>query len=1214
MKLNFSNLKTVTQASLGTVVLLIILIVILTVSYIKLQDVENVTNRIAELRTPTLHASSELKNNINTALANLRGWMLLEDNKFIIDRKLAWKNIRKAQRELDRLSGSWTNPENVTRLNEVHNLLDKFEASQDKVEHLVWDEKNLPATYLLFTQAIPRADIVFQQITKLMAVEQYVATTPERKKLFATMANFRGSFAIGLAHIRAFLISADPVYIEKFNASWQENRDAFTVIQKYQELFDEGQLKNFEIMVDARNKFSPLPEEIFKLRSEETWNLANYELKNVAAKHGQQLVGLLEDMTQDQNRLLAIDTQENETSLAEFIQILMWLFLLAVATTLAVSFYMKRKVSDPLNAAINDALVLADNVASGKYNSDTDTDTDTDTDKAIHSSSYEATLLLNSLKGMASDVKKQAKELTQAKDAAEFAVQKVEIARDDLSAQKNAMDQHSLVSITDIKGIITYANDKFCEISGYSKEELLGQNHSLLNSGNEPENYWREMYLNVSKGNVWHDEVKNKAKDGHFYWVDTTIVPMYENNKLIGYTSIRTDITTAKELEQNLIEAKNQAEVANESKTDFLANMSHEIRTPMNGVIGMTNLLIDSDLNSDQYKLAKTVKASAESLLFIINDILDFSKVEAGKLELEDIDFNLGSMVEDLGTAMHYLAEDKGLELICPANSIQNQWLNADPGRIRQILTNLIGNAIKFTEQGEVAVFCKITNKADNRRLIRFEIKDTGIGISEEHQDKLFSKFTQADSSTTRKYGGTGLGLSICQKLVDLMDGDIGIESELGKGTTFWFTLDLEGAKPENEIPLPLADLQKQKIMAVDDNATNRDLLDQLLTHWGIEHQLVANGMDAIQVLQECDDSSPYTIGLLDMHMPDMDGAQLCKHIKNDAAISDTKLVLLSSQAQRGDAKKMHAIGFDGYLPKPIHQSELYNVLQHVAGISSDDDILITRYTDKEQMQFKSHLLVVEDNITNQQVIKGMLEKFGITIDLASNGEEALAALQQGTDYSLVFMDCQMPVMDGYSATKKIRDPVTKNINHAIPVIAMTANVMRGDREKCLAAGMNDYVAKPVDPAKLRRMLNHWLPNTTIATSKSDEESIILNDPEPNDEQSETLIFDYDVMNSMLMGDKELMSTISETFLDDVAAQIKQLKSILDSDDVEQAAAISHKIKGASGNVGGKVLSASALEIEMAGKAGDMETVRQGVEQLESDFTALKDEMQRKLA
>lgn len=323
---------------------------------------------------------------------------------------------------------------------------------------------------------------------------------------------------------------------------------------------------------------------------------------------------------------------------------------------------------------------------------------------------------------------------------------------------------------------------------------------------------------------------------------------------------------------------------------------------------------------------------------------------------------------------------------------------------------------------------------------------------------------------------------------------------------------------------------------------------------------------------------------------------------------------MLSSQAQRGDAQKMHVLGFDGYLPKPIHQSELYNVLQHVAGISSDNDILITRYTDRERMQFKSHILVVEDNITNQQVIKGMLEKFGITIDVASNGEEAISALQQDIDYSLVIMDCQMPIMDGYTATQKIRDPVTKKINHSIPIIAMTANVMRGDREKCLTAGMNDYVAKPVDPAKLRRMLNQWLPSTSLVPPELDNDDIILDDDEPNDEQSDTMVFDYEVMNSMLMGDKEMMSTISDTFLEDMALQIEQLKSILESEDTTQVAAIFHKIKGASGNVGGKNLSATALEMEMAGKAGDMGTVRQGFEKLENDFTALKDEMVKKLA
>ena len=327
------------------------------------------------------------------------------------------------------------------------------------------------------------------------------------------------------------------------------------------------------------------------------------------------------------------------------------------------------------------------------------------------------------------------------------------------------MNAHSLLSMTDEHGNIIYVNDKFSKITGYTREELIGKKHNVHNSKNQPTSYWKDMYNIVLTGKAWHDEVRNKAKDGHFYWIDTTIVPNYDKNKKInGFTSISTDITQQKQNIENLAIAKEQAEVANDSKADFLANMSHEIRTPMNGVIGMTNLLIDSELSQEQNKLANTVKSSAVGLLSIINDILDFSKVEAGKLELELIPFNLGQMVGDTGASISFQAHLKGLQFICPATPIIQQWVTADPGRIRQILTNLIGNAIKFTNQGEVAVYVHLIEQTAEKKHFRFEIKDTGIGISESQQAQLFDKFSQADSSTTRKYGGTGLGLSISKK------------------------------------------------------------------------------------------------------------------------------------------------------------------------------------------------------------------------------------------------------------------------------------------------------------------------------------------------------------------------------------------------------------------------------------------------------------------
>ncbi|WP_139302521.1 response regulator, partial [Thalassotalea sp. PP2-459] len=554
-------------------------------------------------------------------------------------------------------------------------------------------------------------------------------------------------------------------------------------------------------------------------------------------------------------------------------------------------------------------------------------------------------------------------------------------------------------------------------------------------------------------------------------------VPNFDSNKEVkGFTSIRTDITQQKENIDNLATAKEQAEAATEAKTQFLATMSHEIRTPINGVIGMTNLLLDTSLNKEQYSFAKSVKYSAESLLTIINDILDFSKVEAGKLELELLEFDLELFLHDIGSSIAFQANNKNLELICPANLILNQSFIADSGRLRQILNNLIGNAIKFTEKGEVSVYCNTQELTEQYTKLLFEIKDTGIGISSEQQNKLFERFSQADGSTTRKYGGTGLGLSICKQLVGLMNGEIGMSSVEGKGSIFWFTVIVTNSNSLTANKT-FDGLKNQKILVVDDNVTNRELLGEILTRWQVEHTLVDSGQKALEKLtEEYSKGEPYNIAILDMHMPQIDGFTLGTKIKNDCKLSkDTRVMMLTSQGKIGDEDRLKAAAFDGYLNKPIDQTNLYNTLIKISGVNSPDKKLVTSNSSREYPQFAARVLVVEDNAINQKVAQGLLIKFGLQVDIAVNGEEALKSLEN-LQFDLVFMDCQMPVMDGYEATQKVRSSELKLRKRKIPIIAMTANSMAGDREKCLAAGMDDFISKPINPNTVQEVLKQWLP------------------------------------------------------------------------------------------------------------------------------------------
>ena len=784
------------------------------------------------------------------------------------------------------------------------------------------------------------------------------------------------------------------------------------------------------------------------------------------------------------------------------------------------------------------------------------------------------------------------------------------------------------VIITDLNGSIEYVNHKFCEVTGYSYAEAIGQNPKIVNSGEQPTEFYKDLWDTIKSGRIWQGEIVNKKKNGEIFWENASISPIRDDlGKITHFLAVKEDITDKKRVEldlkirvKELAEARNSmlnmmedlkasqkvAEASARAKSDFLANMSHEIRTPMNAVLGMSHLALQTDLTPKQHDYISKAQSSAKALLGIIDDILDFSKIEAGKLDMEFIAFQLEDVLSSVSTLVSPKAYEKGLEVYFSTPQNIPLLLLGDPLRLGQVLINLVNNAVKFTESGKIIISTELEKAENDKATLRFTVQDTGIGMTKEQTAKLFQSFSQADASTTRKYGGTGLGLSICKKLIGMMGGEISVDSVKGEGSTFNFTatfgLQAEEKRKKRSIPEVFADM---RVLVVDDELISQKILREILEAYTFKVTVAGSGEDCIAELNRTSEEGIcYDLVLMDYKMPGLNGVETSIRIKNDPSLEKPPTIIMVSAYDKEEIRqRVEEIGLEGFLNKPITPSTLIDTIMQIFFIATDDGaIAVTEDRiafDPLQNMRGVHILLAEDNDINQQIAVEMLELVGLKVTVVNNGKEAVEAMENNS-FDLVFMDLQMPEMDGFEATARIRS-LEGTTEKRVPIVAMTAHAMTGDYEKSITAGMDDHITKPIDPDVFYHTIDKWV-KPSAGTGAVDAQVKANGGLQSEETLSLPALPGITVREGLarMAGNVNGYKSLLFQFQMNQGGIVRKIREALDGGEYEEVTRLVHTIKGVAGNIGANSLQQAAASLEQSQEDKGSLAFEQNLEELEA--------------